>query len=337
MNSNEIEDLVSIKTTIIITSYNQHISLLKESILSCLRLENTLFDLVVIDDCSINPKFDESEVIKFIQNNRSGSLRDYYIIRNDVNIGHPVSLNKAIEFSNTNYILYMSGDDLLPYNSLTKLEEALIDGPFDIVTGNLLILDDDGNMKNLSTYDGEAIGKSTGYELLNLFVCKQEHLFFVPGSLISKNLLSKVGLFEVGFNYFEDGTLLAKVFLYTNPRIKIVNISNYIWRNYSGITNMNDYSNLENRRRKLLLINDHILFYNIFVELVSNIFTDECISDFKNRIDDLLFTKSFVDLYEKSYVDKILFVVKNYRTILKKLSIKRIKRFVISLFGSTIL
>lgn len=133
-----MEDLISV----IMSTYNEPIIELKESIGSVLRQTYTNIEFIIVID---NPENEE--------------LRDYiyslsdprlHIIENPRNIGLVQSLNKAIISSKGNYIARMDADDICRPNRL-ELQKSFMDKyKLDLVGGSINLIDVHGrNISNL--------------------------------------------------------------------------------------------------------------------------------------------------------------------------------------------
>jgi hypothetical protein len=97
--------------------------------------------------------------------------------------------------------------------------------------------------------------------LLSKIVVNQFLPFTIPGSLISRELYDSVNGFDCGYKYFEDLLFFYKI----AKRISISSFGfsdtvNYIWRDYSGVSNVK-LTSKESIKKKIELINDNIKYY----------------------------------------------------------------------------
>ena len=208
-------DMVSI----IITSYNQK-EFIYETIQSCLNQTYDSIELIIIDDCSDYNEFNKDEIEAYILENKGSNVTKFDILVNETNIGHSKSLAAAFSKCNSNYIVYVNGDDLIPSHSISQLMFALIDGSYDIIGGDLFHLNKD------EIFPTHLENTSISHKMLNIYKGLSYDLpFSMPGTLFKKDFLKVVLDFEVSFKYFEDAFLYLKI-IKTNPNVRIGKINN---------------------------------------------------------------------------------------------------------------
>lgn len=104
------------KVSIIMSEYNTETSLLKKSIKSIVDQTFKDFEFIIIDDCGKN------DVKKIVDEFNDQRIK---VFRNKKNSGLIYSLNKAIELSNSDYIVRMDTDDYA-YPDRIKLQYDFI-------------------------------------------------------------------------------------------------------------------------------------------------------------------------------------------------------------------
>lgn len=128
-----MEDLISV----IMSTYNESISDLRESIESILKQTYSNIELIIVID---NPNNEELKEFIF-------SLEDprVHIIKNKSNIGLVKSLNKAINEAKGKYLARMDADDICSINRLELQKKYLEKNNLDFVGGSLCLIDENGN------------------------------------------------------------------------------------------------------------------------------------------------------------------------------------------------
>lgn len=128
-----MEDLISV----IMSTYNESVSELRESIESVLKQTYSNIEFVIVID---NPNNEELSV--FIYSFDDPRIR---VIKNDRNIGLVNSLNKAICQSKGEYLARMDADDICEVNRLKLQKEYLDKNNLDLVGGSVRLIDENGN------------------------------------------------------------------------------------------------------------------------------------------------------------------------------------------------
>jgi hypothetical protein len=244
------------ETTVILTSYNQ-LQLLYDALISILD-QNEYFKLILIDDASNPSEFVYENILEFIIENKNSYLVTYSIIRNNHNLGHFKTLSVALSMVNTNFVVYVNGDDKLPSNSLTNLLEFQKSGNFDLVGGKLITQYLDGSYHMHDLDDSFDITKTN--LLINRIIMGKAP-FTLPGSLIRTSKLVNNDYFDQSYKYFEDAILFFKLVALGKVSIGISNTPSYIWRNYSGVSS-EDKNNIPSVEKKIDLLRDYIGFHD---------------------------------------------------------------------------
>lgn len=152
----------------------------------------------------------------------------------------------------------------------------------------------------------------------------------MPGCLISKDLLIRIGLFDEGYIWFEDLILFFKI----TRQISIQKIGfmpdlTYIWRDYSGVTTKDIDSDVVTRQvmqNRLGLIRDHLMAYKFF----SNSIDSEVINHCKKKVDVLTFKFDYLEsrLSSSPFKRSIYTIIKHRKNLLNKINISRIYRYI---------
>ncbi len=102
--------------SVLITSYNRE-KYIAEAIGSVLSQSYPNFELIIIDDCSIDNTF---SIAKHFQDNR------IKLFRNSKNLGQFKNRNLAIDYANGEYIKFLDSDDVLLPDALLRFTEAMM-------------------------------------------------------------------------------------------------------------------------------------------------------------------------------------------------------------------
>lgn len=126
------------KVSIIIPTYNRA-HLLKNTIQSTLNLECEDFEVIVVDDGSVD---NTEEVIKGLEDNR------IKYIRHEKRMGAPKTKSDGVKYSRGKYILFGEDDVLYDSDYLKKLIGCMIKNNADIVAGRILYLKENESKKD---------------------------------------------------------------------------------------------------------------------------------------------------------------------------------------------
>lgn len=309
---------MSDSVSIIITSYNQK-EFIFDTLQSCLNQTYNSIELIIIDDCSDSNEFDKDDIKVYILENKGPNINNFDILVNEFNIGHSKSLAAAFAKCNSNYIVYVNGDDLIPSHSISQLMSALIDGSYDIIGGDLFYLDKD------EIFPTHLENASISHKMLNIEKgLSYDSPFSMPGTLFKKDFLKVVLDFEVSFKYFEDAFLFLKI-IKTNPNVRIgkINNVNYVWRSYSGVTNDNSLKS----KRNMELICDHINFIELILRSYRLDLEAKEIKQFEFKLKKLKFVLIFNEL-DKHKFRKIIHILANLNLIVRSITLTRISRYI---------
>ena len=130
------------KITVLMTTYNEKISVLEQAIESIRKQTFSDFNFLIIAD---NPG--NKEIINCLERYRNIDSRIKYLI-NENNMGLPLSLNRGIECIETKYIARMDADDIAFLNRLEVQYQYLeAHQEVDLIGTNMVYIDEDSNVK----------------------------------------------------------------------------------------------------------------------------------------------------------------------------------------------
>lgn len=168
------------KISIVMPVYNEKISWVEESIESILNQSYKDFELIIVLD---NPQNDElKSVLEDVRSNHS----KIKLLINDENLGIVDSLNKAITYSDGEYIARMDSDDIAFVDRLEKEINFLVNNNLDMVTSTVLEVDETGK-SIISRAENDVIGKNFEHQI------KYKTLGAHPTWLGKKDLFLKLG------------------------------------------------------------------------------------------------------------------------------------------------
>lgn len=236
-----INNLVSI----IIPSYNKELYI-RESILSVVNQTYQNWELIIIDDLSIDNTI---EIIReFCRNEKRIS---YFI--NSKNSGANYSRNLGLEKALGEYILFFDADDILLPNCLKERVENIVLGNYDFCVFSM------GVFKN-KIGDSSYVWKPNSNKPLNDFM---QHK--LPWSILQPiwkaSFLKSFKGFDESFSRFQDVELHTRI-LFTQPKNYrlVVSEPDCYYRIDEARKNYSPYIFIEHR------INSTILYYSKFYE-----------------------------------------------------------------------
>lgn len=147
---------MSKKISILMSTYNEPLSWIDDSINSIIQQTYSNFEFIIICD---NPK--NTDLVGFL-NQKSTEDDRIKLVFNDKNIGLANSLNKAFKISNGDFIARMDADDISKPNRLEIELKYLEEENLDFVSSNVDIIDENSQcikQANLIGYEGENLKK----------------------------------------------------------------------------------------------------------------------------------------------------------------------------------
>ncbi|MBM6840539.1 glycosyltransferase [[Clostridium] spiroforme] len=223
-NEPEIELTYKPLISILIPTYNIGAKFLSQCLDSVLNQSYQNFEICIADDCSTNQE--TLSTLKYYQN-RDKRIKIVFRKEN----GHiSNATNSALEIANGEYVGLLDNDDLLAPNALYEVVKALNDD----YTIDMIYSDEDKLDLNGHRCEPHFKPDFSPDTLLSLnYIC---HF-----TVIKKELMEKVGGFEVGLEGAQDYDLFLKVTEQTK-NIKHIPKILYHWRMIPGSTSM-DISN----------------------------------------------------------------------------------------------
>jgi cellulose synthase/poly-beta-1,6-N-acetylglucosamine synthase-like glycosyltransferase len=307
------------EVTLIMVTYEQPDTFFY-SLQSALDQSISNFNLIIIDDHSVEWNFDMKSIKQYILMNKKNNLNDYQIIQNETNLGTVKSLNKALKNTVTNYYTVLSCDDILPKKSLEHLLENIIDSSLDLVSGEVYEFSSQKKMKSLRLFNyglsdelfQEQNELSITERYRNLVLGKLPK-FWLLGSILSTHKIKQIGGYDERFLLLEDRPLILKMI---NHNFKFGFIANevYFYRNDSGMSN-----NKFNPASKKLIAD--------YVTLLYDYKNDDYLSEILNvdcEIEKYELKNEF--LHSVNLYSKISFLMRNFFVLAKLFIVYRITK-----------
>jgi glycosyltransferase involved in cell wall biosynthesis len=126
--------------TVICLCYNQEAYVL-ESLNSVLNQSYPFIELIIVDDCSTDNS--KKTILTWLEKNSK-----IQFIANDTNLGVTKSFNKALKFTQGDYIIDLAADDLLLPECITNQIQAFNNSSFNnlgVVYGNVELISENGS------------------------------------------------------------------------------------------------------------------------------------------------------------------------------------------------
>ena len=189
--------------TVVITHYNQ-MEYIYEAIDSVLIQDYPNIELIITDDNS--KKFEKDNIIKYIEEHKKKNIKNYLIIKNDINVGTVKTLNRAIKQSTGDYIQFFAADDAL-YNKnvISKFVKELDTSEEYIITTQCYMcgksLKDKKEKYVLSDYAKKLNFKSAYEQYLAI---SNSCMYGSGATAYNKKIFVELGLFDEKYKLVED-------------------------------------------------------------------------------------------------------------------------------------
>lgn len=170
------------KISILMSTYNETESDIRESVESMLRQTFTDYEMIVVND---NPK---REDVKAILDSYNDSRIIFY--QNPTNIGLAMSMNKAAELASkeTNIFARMDSDDIAEPTRLQKNYDVITSGDYDFVCSRYSYIDE--KSVNIRKNDKQVYYKP---ELLHHAISLDPSIVHHPTVMFTREIFEKTG------------------------------------------------------------------------------------------------------------------------------------------------
>jgi glycosyltransferase involved in cell wall biosynthesis len=179
--------------SVLMTAYNRE-KYIAEAIESVLQSTYKNFELIIVDDCSVDDTLKiATSFLKIDQRIK--------VFKNNSNLGQFRNRNKAICLANGEYIKFLDSDDKLMPNGIDKMVSAMLAYPEAGIGVQ-------ANMDSANQHPYELLPNKS----IILHYSGENHLCYGPtGAIFKKEALCKVGFFEEAFGILADTYLNIKL------------------------------------------------------------------------------------------------------------------------------
>lgn len=206
------------KLSIIIPVYNEAktIHLILQKVINITLLENTSFEVIIVDDCSTDTTIEE--VNNFIQQH---SNQQILFLKHTVNKGKGAALHTGFKAAQGDYIIVQDADLEYDPNEYNILLKPMLNGVADVVYGSrfmggnahriLFFWHTIGNkfltflsnmFTNLNLTDMETCYKLFNAKILKSIVLKEKRFGFEPEVTAKIARVKGIRIYEVGISYY---------------------------------------------------------------------------------------------------------------------------------------
>lgn len=206
------------KLSIIIPVYNEAktIHLILQKVINITLLENTSFEVIIVDDCSTDTTIEA--VNNFIQQHRNQQIT---FLKHTVNKGKGAALHTGFKAAQGDYIIVQDADLEYDPNEYNILLKPMLDGVADVVYGSrfmggnahriLFFWHTIGNkfltflsnmFTNLNLTDMETCYKLFNAKILKSIVLKEKRFGFEPEVTAKIARVKGIRIYEVGISYY---------------------------------------------------------------------------------------------------------------------------------------
>ncbi len=228
--------------SVLMTSYNSE-KYISESIESVLNQSFLDFELIIIDDCSLDNTF--SIVLEYAM--KSNKIRVY---QNSINLGQFENRNKAISFAKGSFIKFLDSDDLIAPNGLEIMLNALLNFPNAVL--------------GVPKYDKKILTPKSlsSHESILFHFTKSNHLCVGPSGAIYKlSVIKEFGGFEPKFGILADTLFNLKIACFGETILFQQNL--FYWRRHIGQVTIGQNDKLKMMVERIQIIEEILNFDKI--------------------------------------------------------------------------
>ena len=174
------------RISILVTTYNNQRNI-KECIESILAQTYSNFEIIVIDDCSVDATV--YEVSRLLEN-----FRNFKLVVNKVNLGYTKSFNLGLEYCSGEFICFCDGDDFLAKNKLQLQYNFLKFNSQKVVGTSFSRIQSNG-----SVYENVLLPSNHDH-IIESILSKNNEAVCGSSIMISKEVINDVGGYSLIFN-----------------------------------------------------------------------------------------------------------------------------------------
>lgn len=241
----------------------EHEDILEDALKSIYCQSYQYIDLILVEDKSTRIKSNIEEVYKnFIKDTRN-RFRNSKLIQNETRLGLVKSLNTAMEYVEADYFTILSGDDILPKDSI-KFNITYIIKNNSKMAGGDIILDKVSINSQLLEYDRVQVSEinnsktSLQRKMIILEWFKRGLPFLTTGVIFEVELVYNLGGFDGDYFILEDSPLIYKMIM-SGIEFHKHNHPTYLYRIGIGVSSGSNEYLVE-------YLNDLVKFYRFLIK-----------------------------------------------------------------------
>lgn len=182
--------------SIMVPCFN-HSEYIEKCLSSILDSYSGFINIIFCDDCSIDDSYDVATA--FIQSVDQFSAKKFKItmLRNPVNIGVCATLNRMIDYVETEFVYLIASDDYLLHFSIDHAVKEMIRLNLDVLINDCIVIDECGDLVSESAFFSYRKGNKRNYLSRNI-INEVVMNWIVPGpaSLLRVSTYDKVGKYN---------------------------------------------------------------------------------------------------------------------------------------------
>lgn len=227
-------------------------------------------ELILLFD---NPDVEEFKKVREIINKENAKKINLIFVQNEKNLGLTISLNKAINLSNGDFIMRQDSDDISEKDRISKLVAYLKKYPLkNLVYSNVKVIDEHDNL----------IKFKKNYLIINKFFNSYNYRNSIshPSIMFRKDLFYKVNQYDERFFVSQDYDLIHKFI--KDSRYSIGKVNEYLYKlRYSKNSISVKFNKDQLKNSTIIIFKNYYKNYKKKFENMNS--TDQMFSFIKNK------------------------------------------------------
>lgn len=170
------------RISVIMSVYNEPLNFIDEAIISVLNQTYTNFNFIIVNDNPMRLELDDYLKCWLKRDNR------IHIIKNKMNLGLALSMNKAASYLDSDYLIRMDADDICYPSRFDTIISVIVENNYDLVCSSFEYIDE----------NGLCIGKSKKQysdEQIKAFM-KYDNIIHHPTTIFKTSIFNEVGQYN---------------------------------------------------------------------------------------------------------------------------------------------
>lgn len=324
-NNLNIENKIAPYVAVVCITF-EHGNILMDALDSIYYQSYENIDLILIEDNSNRKKSNTRELYEKFIKEHPNRFRNNMLIQNETRQGLVRSLNTSMEFITADYFTILSGDDLLPKDSIQYNISYIIENNSRMVGGEKIL---DQESINFTPFESNRVrvseindSKTTVQrKMIVLDWFKRGLPFLTTGVVFEVELVTTLGGFDRDYFILEDSPLIYKMIM-SGIEFHKHNHPTYIYRIGIGVSSGSNEYLVE-------YLNDLVKFYRFLIKNSKGLDV--------SHIKDLLVRTEFnLLLQSKSKFHSLLMVftlIKHPIVVIRNIEFNKIKRILLIIIG----